>query len=120
MSLHCFRSLWPIAMAILLLVLPSSAVSADDGKEDKKVQPPFFPSLINTHTGKPVTSSEFMSPDLCGGCHGEIFAQWKGSMHAHAFVDPVFQALWKIGAQETNGLTDKLCAGCHTAIGTVS
>ena len=120
MSLRCCRSLFVLTMAILLLTLPSSTVDADESKADANAKTPFFPSLINTHTGKPVTSSEFMSPDICAGCHGEIFAQWKGSMHAHAFVDPVFQALWKIGAQETNGLTDKLCAGCHTAIGTVS
>ena len=76
--------------------------------------------MINTSTGKPVSSSEFMSPDICGGCHAEIFSQWKGSMHSHAFRDPIFQALWKLGSQETKGLTDKLCAGCHTGIGTVS
>ena len=54
------------------------------------------------------------------GCHPEIYKQWNGSMHSNAFVDPVFQALWRIGVKETNGAVEKLCAGCHTAIGTVA
>ena len=99
--------------------VPRLTWSSDEGESGKK-QPPFFPSLINTHTGKPVKSSEFTSPDVCGGCHTEIYRQWNGSMHSHAYVDPVFQALWKLGSKETEGLTDKLCGGCHTGIGTVS
>ena len=81
---------------------------------------PFFPSLINTSTGKPVKSTHFMDPAVCQACHSEIYDQWQGSLHSHAFPDPVFQALWKIASVETEGLTDRLCAGCHTAIGTVS
>ncbi len=81
---------------------------------------PFYPSLINTDTGAPVTPDKFESPDICSGCHADIYAQWKGSMHSNAFIDPVFSALWKLGAQETQGFTTNLCGGCHSAIGVVS
>ncbi|MEI6128424.1 MAG: multiheme c-type cytochrome, partial [Pseudomonadota bacterium] len=81
---------------------------------------PFFPSLITTDTGKPVTPDKFEDPSICAGCHPDIHAQWKGSMHSFAFADPVFTALWKLGAQETKGATTNLCGGCHTAIGVVS
>jgi hypothetical protein len=81
---------------------------------------PFYPSLLNTHTGKPVESTDFEDPEVCGECHSEKYEQWKGSMHSNAWHDPVFQALWRMGNKETGGLTEKLCAGCHTAIGTVS
>jgi hypothetical protein len=107
-------------IALLAAALPLPVWCADATQKADVQERPFYPSLINTITGKPVQSSEFMSPDICGGCHAEIFAQWNGSMHSHAFHDPIFQALWKLGSQETNGLTDKLCAGCHTGIGTVS
>ena len=80
---------------------------------------PFFPSLLGTASGKPIKAEDYTEPEICGGCHAEIFKQWNGSMHSQAFVDPVFQALWKIGAKETNGLTDKLCGGCHAAAGVV-
>jgi hypothetical protein len=81
---------------------------------------PFFPSLLNTRTGGPVSSSEFENPDRCKICHRDIYNQWKGSMHAEAFPDPVFQAMWKLGEEETGGALRNLCAGCHTPIGTVS
>ena len=81
---------------------------------------PFYPSLLTTETGKPVASSEFEDPSVCQGCHAEIYRQWNGSMHSNAFVDPVFQGLWRIGVKETNGAVERLCAGCHTAIGTVA
>ena len=120
MSIKLSRAIIFASIALLALALPLRAWGADDTQTAEVNARPFYPSLINTSTGKPVASSDFMSPDICGGCHAEIFAQWNGSMHSHAFHDPIFQALWKLGSQETKGLTDKLCAGCHTGIGTVS
>lgn len=81
---------------------------------------PFFPSLINTESGQPVRPDQFEEPVVCSGCHSDIFKQWQGSMHANAFIDPVFQALWKIGAKETDGMADTLCGGCHAGVGVVS
>lgn len=115
-----FLPLIIVSMICMPLALTGRAWSMSESHSQEEVKPPFYPSLINTRTGKAVKSSEFTQPEICGGCHVEIYNQWKGSMHSHAFVDPVFQALWKIGSQETNGFTDKLCAGCHTGIGTVS
>ncbi len=98
----------------LFAAVPSHAASAN------KDEFPFFPSLINTATGKPVKPSDFEEPVICSGCHTDIFKQWKGSMHSTAFIDPVFQALWKIGEKETEGFTRELCGGCHAGIGVVS
>lgn len=116
---HCSLLIF-ICIIIVSLASPGLTWSMNEKKSQEKAKPPFYPSLINTHTGKPVKSTEFTSPDICSGCHVEIYKQWKGSMHSHAYVDPVFHALWKLGSKETKGFTDKLCAGCHTGIGTVS
>ena len=89
-------------------------------KEKHAAKFPFFPSLLSTAHGRAVTSAEFEDPGVCMGCHPTIYKQWNGSMHSNAFFDPVFQALWRIGVKETNGGVEKLCAGCHTAIGTVA
>ena len=104
-----------ILMTTVLLasLLAGSGFAADMEKF------PFFPSLFNTKTGGPVSSTEFEDPGRCKICHGEIYKQWKGSMHSNAWIDPVFQALWKIGDDETNGAIRNLCAGCHSPIGTV-
>ncbi len=104
-------------VCILFIMVAFAAPYAEETLKDKF---PFYPSLITTESGKPVKPSDFESPDICMGCHPEIYAQWKGSMHASAFVDPVFQALWKLGETETKGFTKQLCGGCHAAVGVVS
>ncbi len=90
--------------------------------EEKKITDtfPFFPSLLNTVDGKPVKPDAFESSEICMGCHPDIYKQWKGSMHSSSFIDPVFQALWKLGEQETKGFTRQLCGGCHSVAGVVS
>lgn len=39
---------------------------------------------------RPVNSYE--SSDMCRGCHAEIYEQYKDSMHARAFTNPLFNA----------------------------
>jgi hypothetical protein len=100
-------------VCIALLIIPVMLFA-----ETKQLEKfPFFPSLIGTASGNPIKPSDYTQPEVCSGCHTEIFKQWNGSMHSAAFVDPVFQALWKIGTRETKGFTDKLCGGCHAAAG---
>ncbi len=100
---------------LALLICAALNIYADD-----KEKFPFFPSLINTATGQKVDSGSFEAPEVCMECHEDIYKQWKGSMHSNAWNDPVFQALARVGVKETKGLTEKLCAGCHSPIGTVS
>ncbi len=92
------------------------AASMSVAAEQKRY--PFFPSLLNTRTGGTVSSTEFEDPGRCKICHQEIYNQWKGSMHSNAWKDPVFQALWKIGDDETAGAIRNHCSGCHSPIGT--
>lgn len=107
-------------LPLLFTLLGALSLALPAGAADLTQKYPFFPSLLNTATGKPVKSTDFYPPQRCKGCHAEIYDQWKGSMHSNAFHDPVFRALWRLGSDETKGLTDKLCAGCHTGVGTVS
>ena len=111
------RTLFSCTCCIVVLAFCCAVAGAAD-VDSKKF--PFFPSMITTDTGKPVTPDKFEKPEICSGCHPDIHAQWQGSMHSNAFNDPVFQALWKMGEKDTNGLTKNLCGGCHTAIGVVS
>ncbi|MDF1536925.1 MAG: multiheme c-type cytochrome [bacterium] len=104
-----------LASALLLTTLMTGGGFAVDMEKF-----PFFPSLFNTKTGGPVSSTEFEDPGQCKICHGEIYKQWQGSMHSNSWLDPVFQALWKVGDDETDGAIRNLCAGCHSPIGTVA
>lgn len=107
-----------VVFVVVALFLSSFSFAMDEAKI--KEQFPFFPSLLTTKDGKPVHSSDFESSSVCMGCHPDIYNQWKGSMHSNSFNDPVFQALWAIGEKELSGAARNLCAGCHSAIGTVS
>jgi Cytochrome c554 and c-prime len=46
------------------------------------------------------------SPEACAVCHEEIAAQWRGSMHARAWDDPVFR-------RELEARPAPSCRGCH-------
>ncbi|MGR3218264.1 MAG: multiheme c-type cytochrome [Candidatus Anammoxibacter sp.] len=65
--------------------------------------------------------AQFIKPDVCGGCHDEIFEQWSGSMHSRSFKDPLWQAATKLFAIEakTDGeiLESRTCIKCHAPLG---
>lgn len=68
--------------------------------------------------------SRFVDPEICGGCHEEIYKQWKGSTHSMAFVDPLYR---EVALHDLKGLVDpdelaegELCVKCHTPVGFVS
>ena len=46
----------------------------------------------------------------CGGCHKEIYEEWKTSIHAHAYEDPFFQAYWKKDGNIW------VCLNCHSPL----
>ncbi len=70
---------------------------------------------------KKVRVDQFIAPDVCEGCHTEIYKQWNGSMHSKAFVDPVWRAATKLffkDAKESGEILEmKACVKCHTPLG---
>ncbi|WP_447979643.1 multiheme c-type cytochrome [Candidatus Nitrospira bockiana] len=53
---------------------------------------------------------ESLRAESCGRCHRDIYEEWKGSIHAHAYEDPFFQAYWK---KDRNIW---VCLNCHTPL----
>jgi len=43
----------------------------------------------------------------CGECHGEIYREWSGSMHAKAWTDPYFQVDFVFDGSQ------QICLNCH-------
>jgi len=80
----------------------------------------FYPSRASTGKIDNVTPDMFDQPETCGGCHTEIYTQWKGSMHSNSWKDPVYRAALNMASKATEGKVDKLCIGCHTPIGLVT
>jgi nitrate/TMAO reductase-like tetraheme cytochrome c subunit len=64
--------------------------------------------------------TDFTPPEQCATCHPNHYNEWRGSMHAYAFVDPVFFAMHERGQQETNGKLDQFCTKCHSPIASLT
>lgn len=100
-----------------IIQIPSNIDHLDAGIAPKGA--PFFPSRASS-AGRPVTPSMFEPPEVCAGCHAEIYRQWNGSMHSNSWTDPIYRAALNHASKATGGKVDKLCMGCHTPIGVLS
>jgi len=98
---------------------PDNTTHIDYGVASPDPRNPFFPSRASTD-GRTVTSRQFEPTELCGGCHMEMYTQWKGSMHSNSWTDPVYRAALNLVSTASKGRTDNFCMGCHTPIGVVT
>ncbi len=67
-----------------------------------------------------IRSTNYTDPEVCSGCHAQIYAQWNGSMHSNAQKDPVYQKLLQIASRETNRSFDAFCTRCHAPVAYLS
>jgi tetratricopeptide (TPR) repeat protein len=75
---------------------------------------PFAPSSAQTNTGGIIPSNFFMDSEACGGCHKDIYQQWKSSMHHFASFNNQFYRKSIEYMQDVVGTRpSKWCAGCH-------
>ena len=109
------RGWWLLVLSLLMTAGGQTVTTARAQDEATAKRKPFFPSSQTTPDGKTVALKDYAKNEDCMRCHKEIGKQWQGSMHSGAVADPVFQILCKLGSQETKGLTDKLCLGCHSS-----
>jgi hypothetical protein len=65
--------------------------------------------------------SDFNSAEACQECHPTYYNEWRGSMHAYAFVDPINTIGMKntqiaVGTEELG----QFCIECHSPIGSLT
>ena len=60
---------------------------------------------------EPYPGTTGLSASRCADCHAEIAAEWAASTHAHAWVDPQFQA--ELHKDPEIGW---ICLNCHTPL----
>jgi len=122
-----------VFLVLLIIILPGWAIAEDYSawaRGHKKATPIWVlpkatapsnmewtvPDLPGSHK-----VGDFYEPDVCSGCHTEIHDQWKGSMMANAWVDPVFLAVYfeyVKGAKDEHQRSEvAMCSRCHTPIG---
>ncbi len=64
--------------------------------------------------------TDFATAETCQGCHPNHYAEWRSSMHAYAFTDPVFFAMNAAGQQKTGGRLDQFCTKCHSPVASLT
>lgn len=111
-----------LGLMMLLVIFPMK-----DGRGEEK-KGPFWPSnatseasgLLGKKEGEILDVEEFRDPEACRKCHADQYHEWKGSMHANSWTDPIFQNAFSKAQEDTQGYTDKYCAACHAPISLVS
>jgi hypothetical protein len=79
---------------------------------------PFAPSLARTSTGGGLDDDSLANSQTCGtaGCHSQIYAEWQPSAHRYAAMDPLFQKVQTVMAEQNGPESTRYCAGCHDPI----
>ena len=79
---------------------------------------PFAPSLARTATGGAFDEESLANSRTCGtaGCHSQILAEWQPSAHRYAAMDPLFQKVQSVMAEQNGPESTRYCAGCHDPI----
>lgn len=84
-----------------------------------------FPAgLLCASSEDAIKIDRFISPEVCGGCHSEIFDQWKNSMHYLSHKDPVYlrtALFFRKGLTHAGEIKEaESCVKCHTPVGNLT
>lgn len=98
--------------------VPPNDLGIDLGVADQR-RSPYFPSRATTN-GLALTPAMFDTSEVCQGCHPAIYEEWRSSMMAHSWKDPVYRALLRLAREDNEHALDNFCIGCHSPVGMVT
>jgi len=55
----------------------------------------------------------FESSQVCKDCHRDIYRNWRKSLHALSYSNPIFQTAYRKAYTDTKGEARKYCLNCH-------
>lgn len=58
-------------------------------------------------------NGEYESSQVCKECHEDNYRNWRHSLHALSFSNPIFQTAYRKAYTETKGEAKKYCLNCH-------
>ncbi|MCY1336247.1 hypothetical protein D9M69_220490 [compost metagenome] len=120
---------WLFAGLLLSWLASLVATAETPPSDDKWLEParsrllenkqdlPFFPHRANTPNNAVLNATDFDDAQVCGACHTDIYRQWRTSMMAQSWDEPIYRALLRHASEATAGQVDNFCTGCHTPIG---
>jgi len=79
---------------------------------------PFAPSLAHTASGGAYDTRSLSGSESCGasGCHKQIYDEWAVSAHRYSAMDPAFQKVQTVMAEQNGPESTRYCGGCHDPI----
>jgi hypothetical protein len=81
-------------------------------------QRPFAPSLARTASGGAYDARSLAGSESCGtsSCHKTIYDEWAVSAHRYSAMDPAFQKVQTVMAEQNGPESTRYCGGCHDPI----
>ncbi|HAD05314.1 MAG: cytochrome C [Desulfuromonadales bacterium GWC2_61_20] len=98
-----------VILGLSMLLVPGILLADEVFPVDRDLYP-WYPSLVRWEK----TAAEFHPPAVCADCHRQQFEEWSGSLHALAFVDPVYQGELQKGIKAVGRDIARQCEGCHS------
>jgi hypothetical protein len=79
---------------------------------------PFAPSLATTASGTAIDARSLSGSASCGtsNCHKQIYDEWQVSAHRYAAMDPAFQKVQNVMAEQNGPESTRYCGGCHDPV----
>jgi hypothetical protein len=77
---------------------------------------PFAPSLATTASGGAYDARSLGGSEACGRCHRQIYDEWQVSAHRYAAMDPAFQKVQSVMADQNGPESTRYCGGCHDPV----
>ena len=91
------------------LVVPSTMDEEGAGPDS-----PFFPSSADTNVHDVIPASFFLTSEMCGRCHTDIYEQWNSSAHHFSsFNNQWYRKSIEYMQDVVGTQPSKWCAGCH-------
>lgn len=92
---------------------PRVPPSSMDG-EGRGPASPFFPSSADTNVRGIIPANFFMTSEMCGRCHKDIYEQWNSSAHHFSsFNNQWYRKSIEYMQDVVGTQPSKWCAGCH-------
>ena len=96
---------------VLIAALPLAGVGAVFAQEAQGPRGTlFFGGARGVTVGPTPRGVSDTTAEACGACHAEIAREWRASLHAHAWEDPVFQSAYAVEPMQ-------FCRNCHAPLG---
>jgi cytochrome c554/c'-like protein len=113
--IRCVVAAASVIGAIVLAAGASAAADAGSMPVDRSLYP-YYPTLVQSSPSK----LGFLPPEVCSGCHADKYREWRGSMHAIAFQDPIYQGELNKAVRVIGHDNARNCEGCHSPAGVVT